>query len=281
MLVADVRAGRVEPVRHEREYVRLGSDAYELGRIGPKKLERTGKVARAFSRVARRAGAERMETIVTAPGRQVSNPDELVQTLLASTSAPVVCLTSEQEGCLAWEGAIAGLDDPPEVVAVVDLGGGSCELAVGTPTLGPVWVESFEAGGLRVTHEHLGGDPPPRAKLRRARTKIADLLLTPTRPPRPDLTLAVGGASRAVARITGCPIRATRLEKLIGELASSTTADVVRHHRVSSDRAATLLGGTLVLAEVARIVGQDLVPVRGGVREGAALALAGARAAAA
>jgi len=281
LLVADVDDGRVVPVRSEREYVRLGIDAYELGRIGPKKLERTRKVARAFARMARNAEAERVETIVTAPGRQISNPDELVHALVASTGMSVVTLTAEEEGCLAWEGALAGLDEPPEVVGVVDLGGGSCELAVGTPNLGPVWVESFEAGGLRVTQEHLPGDPPSAATVAHARERIAELLATPTRPPRPDVMLAVGGVSRALARIAGRPIGRDRLEELIESLSSCSTADVVRRHGVSPERATTLLGGTLVLSEVARLVEQDLVPTRGGVREGAALALARARAAAA
>ena len=281
LLVADVDDSCVVPVRSEREYVRLGVDAYELGRIGPKKLERTRKIARAFARMARGAGAERVETIVTAPGRQISNPDELFHVLVASTGMPVVTLTAEEEGCLAWEGAIAGLDEPPEVVGVVDLGGGSCELAVGTPTLGPVWVESFEAGGLRITQEHLSGDPPAAATVAHARARIAELLVTPTRPPRPDVMLAVGGVSRALARIAGRPIGGERLEELIEALSSCSIADVVRRHGVSPERAKTLLGGTLVLAEVARLVEQDLVPTRGGVREGAALALARAQAAAA
>lgn len=281
LLVADVEGDLIAPVRSEREYVRLGIDAYELGRIGPKKLARTHEVARAFARIARDAGAERLETIVTAPGRQASNPEELVRALVSATGMRVISLTAEEEGCLAWEGAVASLEDPPEVVGVVDLGGGSCELAVGTPTLGPVWVESFEAGGLRVTQELLGGDPPSAQTIANARSAIAELLVTTTRPPRPDVTLAVGGVSRAVARIVGRPIDDERLEQLIEMLSSCRAEDVVRRHGVSPERALTLLGGTLVLAEVARIVGQGLVPTRGGVREGAALTLARARAAAA
>src|SRR5262245_25198358 len=248
LLVADVDGRRITPVRSDREYVRLGVDAYERGVIGPKKLERTRKVARAFASIARNAGAERFETIVTAPGRQVSNPEELVDALTSGTAAPVISLTAEEEGCLAWEGAIACLADPPEVVGVVDLGGGSCELAVGTPILGPVWVESFDAGGLRVTQELLDGDPPPAATIASARQRIAELLATPTRPPRPDVTLAVGGVSRALARIVGRPLGADRLEGLISVLSEVPSQTVVRRHGVSPERALTLLGGTLVLA---------------------------------
>jgi exopolyphosphatase/pppGpp-phosphohydrolase len=69
--------------------------------------------------------------------------------LVAATQAPVVVLTADEEGRFAWEGAVVRMPDPPAIVAVVDLGGGSCELAVGTPALGPDWVRSVDAGSLR------------------------------------------------------------------------------------------------------------------------------------
>jgi exopolyphosphatase / guanosine-5'-triphosphate,3'-diphosphate pyrophosphatase len=139
LLVAEVDKD-VTQLRRERVYLRLGDDAYRLRRISQEKLEHASAVATSFSRIARELGADTLETIVTAPGRQSSNAQELVRTLASATRAPVVVLSAEDEGCLAWEGAISRLDPLPEVVAVVDLGGGSCELAVGTPRLGPVWV---------------------------------------------------------------------------------------------------------------------------------------------
>jgi exopolyphosphatase/pppGpp-phosphohydrolase len=76
-----------------------------------------------------------METIVTAPGRQSSNVDELVDLLSDATSAPVVVLSAKDEGRLAWDGAVATHRDVDGRVAVVDLGGGSCEIASPTVTL--------------------------------------------------------------------------------------------------------------------------------------------------
>ena len=85
---------------------------------------------------------------------------------------PVVVLTADDEGRLAWEGAVARMEDPPDVVAVVDLGGGSCELAVGTPRLGPAWVRSVDAGALRVTRAFLGGDPPSAKRIAKAEREM-------------------------------------------------------------------------------------------------------------
>jgi exopolyphosphatase / guanosine-5'-triphosphate,3'-diphosphate pyrophosphatase len=279
LLVASVsEGGEIVQLRRERRYLRLGDDVHRLGRIGQKKLAEAGDVARRYARIARRSGVERLETIVTAPGRQAANGEELARVLAEETGAPVVLLSGEDEGRLAWEGAVARMADPPEVVAVADLGGGSCELAVGTPALGPAWVRSLDVGALRVTREYLGGDPPSRKRVAQARAEIHELLAI-FEPPLPDTTLVVGGTARAVGRIVGKRFGAAELDDLTATLTRTRAEKVTASHGVTAERAHTLLGGTLVLDELARRLGTDLEVGRGGLREGAALSLARHRAA--
>jgi len=280
LLVADVQEAIVRQRHRERVYLRLGDDAHRLGRIGAEKLAQARDVIASFARIARDAGAVRLETIVTAPGRQSENAAELVRTLSSATRAAVVVLSAEDEGRLAWEGAVARLPDPPHVVAAVDLGGGSCEIAVGTPTLGPAWVRSFEAGALRVTRAFLDDGASGSHARDEARVAIAKLLSTAT-PPLPDVTLAVGGTARAVAKILGPTFGTKSLVELSRRLGASSPRSIARSFGLTEERAETLLGGTLVLAEVSNLVGTDLELGRGGLREGAALALARAEAAAA
>jgi exopolyphosphatase/guanosine-5'-triphosphate,3'-diphosphate pyrophosphatase len=281
LLVADADTRSVRQRLQDRVYLRLGDDAYHLGRISPEKLEETRVVVASFARAARHAGAVRLETIVTAPGRQASNADELVDVLASATGAPVVPLRAEDEGRLAWEGAVAGREHPADVVAVVDVGGGSCEIAVGTPSLGPAWIRSFEAGALRVTRAFLHRSPATTADLVRARREVAQLLATDARPPFPGLTLAVGGTARAVAKALGTRFGNPALDEFAERLGRLGPRHITKRFGVARERAETLLGGTLVLAEVSRLVGTDLELSRAGLREGAALALARADAAAA
>jgi exopolyphosphatase / guanosine-5'-triphosphate,3'-diphosphate pyrophosphatase len=274
LLIASVDdTGGVEQVGRNRHYLRLGDDVHALGRIGPEKLETARRVAGTFARRARKAGAERIETIVTAPGRQAANGQELIDALREATRAPVVLLSGDDEGRLAWEGAVARMSDPPDVVGVLDLGGGSFELAVGTPVLGPAWVRSVDGGALRITRSYLGGDPPSPKKVASACRAIDDLL-EGFDPPLPDATLVVGGTARAVGRIVGKQLTVGRLEKLAELLGGVPVENVTKSHGITSERAQTLLGGTLVLTEIARRLGTDLDVARGGLREGAALALA-------
>lgn len=280
LLVAAVEDRVVKQLHRERVYVRLGDDAYRLGRIGATKLEDTRDVTKRFARIARKRRAERIETIVTAPGRQSANQEELVEVLRDATQSPVVVLTADDEGRLAWEGAVARMDELPEIVAVVDLGGGSCELAVGAPTHGPAWVRSVDAGALRVTRAFLDRNPPGTKRVANARREIGRLF-DGFDPPRPDEALAAGGTARAVGRVVGRRFGVRQLETLAETLSSVPVETVTESHGVTPERAETLLGGTLVLTEIARRLDCDLEVSRGGLREGAALALAHAAVAAA
>ena len=280
LLVASVkRSGDVRELGRERVYLRLGDDAYARGRIGRRKLDELEEIATQYARRARAARAERIETIVTAPGRQAANSDELVDLLRTATEAAVVVLSAEEEGRLAWIGAVSFLASPPPVVGVVDLGGGSCEVAIGSPDTGPTWVRSRDAGGLRVTRALLPHRPRKR-DLRAARRGVSELL-DGVDPATPDLALAVGGTARAVSRVLGSSYGADELDELADTLVRKGPAAVTEGLDITPGRLETLLGGTLVLAEVSRRLDVELSLGRAGLREGAALALGRAEAAAA
>lgn len=273
LLVAEVDERAVTDVRRERHYLRLGDDVHAFGRIRPEKLAETADVVRRFVQIARQAGAERIETIVTAPGRQAANGDELLQILASATGTPATQLSGDDEGRLAWNGAVGRLDEPGGVVGVVDLGGGSCELAVGSPGCGPTWVRSLDVGALRVTRSPLGNGRPAPARVLAARDALRRMF-EPLDPPRQDETLAVGGTARAIARVIGSPYGAEALEGLAETLQRIPLDAIVSSHGITLARAETLLGGTLVLLELAHRLDTELRVVRGGVREGAALMLA-------
>lgn len=274
LMVASVKAsGEVRELRRERVYVRLGDDAYRLGRIGPRKLDELAETAERYARDARSAKAELLETIVTAPGRQAGNADEIVELLRAATRSPVALLSAEDEGRLAWEGAVTSLDAVDGDIGVVDLGGGSCEVAIGRRETGPAWIESRDAGALRVTRELLPEPRPTARDLARARAGVQELLagLDPT---RPEVALTVGGTARAVGKLLGARFGPRKLDTLAERIVDLGLERLTRHLDVTPARSETLLGGTLVLAEVARRLDTKLEVGRGGVREGAVLALA-------
>ena len=188
-------------------------------------------------------------------------------------------MSAEEEGRLAFEGAVARADTGESVVAVCDVGGGSTELVVGTQLLGPAWVRSVDLGSLRLTAALLPGDPPTATEIESARA-VVQSGLAELDPPRPELALATGGSARAVARVVGREYDADDLERVVALLASRPAAESAKALGLRADRAHTLLAGAMILAQVSRLIGVPFAPSRGGIREGAALRLASRRVAA-
>ena len=186
-------------------------------------------------------------------------------------------LTAESEGRLAYDGAVArAVGDLPEVVAVVDVGGGSTEVVVGTPLLGAAWVRSADVGSLRLTRAHLADDPPSAAQIRAASDAVGRALAGMS-PPQPALALAVGGSARALTKIVGRRFDADDLERAVKILSRRPAAKAARPFGIAPERAETLLAGALLLAGASRVLGTAFKLGNGGLREGAALELAGAR----
>jgi len=279
LLVATVGNGHARTVREERTHLGLGEELLRHGRIRRRKLDEVADVTGDYARIARKLGVRELETVVTAPGRQGDEPARLLDVLGRATAGEVRVVSAEEEGRLAFEGAVSRADTGESVVAVCDVGGGSTELVVGTQLLGPAWVRSVDLGSLRLTAALLPGDPPTAAEIESARA-VVQSGLADLDPPRPELALATGGSARAVAKVVGHEYGADDLERVVALLAARPAAESAKALGLRADRAHTLLAGALILAQVSCLIGVPFAPSRGGIREGAALRLAARRIAA-
>jgi len=278
LLVANVTGkGAVVPIAEERDYLRLGAEIERTGTLSAKKIAASAATCGAYADRIAELGVERATVIVTAPGRQGSAAPELTAALADATSLPVRVLTAETEGRLAYDGAVARTAGKlPEIVGVVDVGGGSTEVVVGTSFLGAGWVQSADVGSLRLTRAHFTGDPPSAAQIRVAADAVARAL-SGMSPPRPAVALAVGGSARALAKIVGRRFDADDLERAVKILSRRPAAKAARPFGIAPERAETLLAGALLLAGASRVLGTGFELGSGGLREGAALELARAR----
>src|SRR5690348_5409532 len=142
LLVASVARGEVRPIEEQTAWVQLGADVAAGGAISPPRLDAAAQAVRDFASEARLRGCARLETLVASPGRQAENGGELLRRLEIAGRAPVRLLRRDEEARLAYDGAVAVTGAGRESVAVCDVGGGSTQLAIGTPDLGPVWLRS-------------------------------------------------------------------------------------------------------------------------------------------
>jgi exopolyphosphatase/guanosine-5'-triphosphate,3'-diphosphate pyrophosphatase len=272
LLVAAVDGAGVERIDEQRAHLGLGAEIERTGGLPADKLAETATLAAEYAARAAAHDVEVLDVIVTAPGRQSENGDELVHSLRAATGAAVRVLSCDEEGRYAYDGAAAMLDRHPKSLAVCDIGGGSTEVVVGLRDLGPVFLRSFDIGSMRLTSRFFDGRPTPdtvEAAREYVRRRLDDLDAPP-----PTAALATGGTAGALRKVAGRNLDADRLEAVIAELASRSRSRIATAYGLERSRARTILAGALILAEVQNRLGVPFEVARGGLREGAALALA-------
>src|SRR4051794_12039714 len=119
LLVADVEAGTVVPLENERVRLALGEEIESRGHLSETGLAAAAKSVRDLCAAARNSGVESLDVFVTAPGRQSANADELVAALRRAAEHPVRVLSTEEEGRLAYAGAVVTAEVPlPQRFAV-------------------------------------------------------------------------------------------------------------------------------------------------------------------
>jgi exopolyphosphatase/guanosine-5'-triphosphate,3'-diphosphate pyrophosphatase len=272
LLVAYRKEGALHAILEAKATLRLGVEVERHGRITDAKLEQTAGCVSEFARAARQAGAARLETFVTAPGRQAANGADLAEILVDATGTVVRVLSPDEEGKLAFRGAVQASEIGAETVAVVDVGGGSTEVAVGTVDGGPAWVRSFDIGAVRLTGRALPSDPPSAEAVAYALAEAEDKLNLLT-PPLPQAALATGGTARALRKLVGNTLGPAQLDEALDLLESQKSGKVASRYAVERHRARTLAAGAVILRAVQRRLCVPLVVARTGLREGAVLTM--------
>lgn len=281
LLVATSGEPGLERIVEERVVLGLGADIERRGRISKSKLAATASAVAWLHSRASDAGCTRVEVLVTSPGRQSANRGALERSLARVSRKCIRFISSDEEARLAYAGAIACAPIGYGDVAVCDVGGGSTEIAIGSPAAQPAWCRSFDLGSLRISQRYFHDVPPKRRELEAARASVrtAFAALDPA-PPATTRALASGGTARALRRIVGDTLGPDELREALAIVTSAEPRKIARNFDLPTWRARILPGGTLVLSEIQVLLGVPLHVADGGIREGAALSLL-ARAAAA
>jgi len=152
LLLAQVDGGEIVPLAKERVRLALGAEIERTGVVSDVSIAAAAKAVGKLCGLARRGGAEALDVFLTAPGRQSENADSLLEAITRAASHSVRVLSEEEEGRLAYAGAVATVDVPlPGTIAVCDVGGASTEIAVGSPAGDPAWIQSVDIGSVRLT----------------------------------------------------------------------------------------------------------------------------------
>jgi len=270
LLVAEADGQRLRELVSERAFTRLASARDEHGEIGPHKVAEVASIVARQMRIARELNVDAIRVIATAALRDTMNAPALAAAVHAACGAVLDVLTPEEEARLAFAGAIGMLVDPPgDRLGVVDVGGGSTELVIGTVADGVIWSVSLPVGSSIVTEADLPSDPPSPAELAGLREKLAGVFAqVRAQAPRPAAAYAVGGSATSLQRLIGVVLEREALSRGLQALVAGPAAEVAVRLELHAERARLLPAGILLLDAASRALRAPLQMAGGGVREG-------------
>jgi exopolyphosphatase/guanosine-5'-triphosphate,3'-diphosphate pyrophosphatase len=275
VLVADTSGGRLTEVLQRRVFTRLGRGLKAGAAIPRAKIEEVAEVVAEQRALAESVGASALRAVATAAIRGAANRDEVVARVCAGGGVDLAVLDDTEEARLAFIGATRTLGRPLEgLVGVVDVGGGSSEIAVGTMAGGVEWSTSFRIGSGFLADHYLRSDPPSAADLHAMREHAAGVM-DGLEIPAPETAVAVGGSATSLRRLVGAVLEPETLQRALRVLSGAPAAEVGRRFGIEPERVTLLPGGILILDAAAQRLGRPLQIGRGGLREGVLLDLAG------
>jgi exopolyphosphatase/guanosine-5'-triphosphate,3'-diphosphate pyrophosphatase len=273
VLVAEPQDGQLRKVMEQRAYTRIDKASQHDGAIDQAKIDEVADVVATQVRLAQEIGAEAIRTVATAAIREAANREEIVGEINRVANVEVEVLSEHEEGRLAFIGATKTLGHPVEgEIAVVDVGGGSSEVILGTVSDGVRSVRSFKIGSGSLADDLLSSDPPSPSEIRAVRDAISDFFADADFE-RPDQAVAVGGSATSLRSLVGSVLEYETLERAIRVLTGDPIAEVAKRFELDPRRVRILPTGVLLLEKVSELLGQPLQIGKGGLREGVILTL--------
>lgn len=295
-LIAEVRDGVVEKTYSDQvEIVRLGQGVNQNKKFHPEALLRARQCLTNFKNTINHHKPDAILAMATSAARDVSNADELFQ-ICRDLDIPIEIIPGEKEAEITYGGALSGLSTHNEKAnsrwAVIDVGGGSTEIIVGTrhQVLGG---GSLNLGGVRLSEKffsNLNASSIPSAEQISLCERWIDQeikkLLNDLKQYGITNVIAVAGTPTELARaqqgmaidqfvpekIDGYVLSKDDLQKWIEKFAKTTPQQRTEKFKINPGRADIILAGTMILKQTLAGLGMQALTVSTrGVRYGVAL----------
>ncbi|MDW5613271.1 Ppx/GppA phosphatase family protein [Mycolicibacterium sp. D5.8-2] len=300
LLVADAAGDGLHDVHREMRIVRLGQGVDATGEFAPDALARTRAALTGYAEVMRRHGVDAVRMVATSAARDVANRDEffamtseVLGTVVAGAVAEVITGTEEAE--LSFRGAVGELDAAAAPFVVVDLGGGSTEVVLGSDRDVRAVVAGYSAdiGCVRLTERCLRSDPPTGDEIAAARAVVREALadvLAAVPVERAHTWVGVAGTMTTLAalarKLTTYDADAIHLSRIPFDDLLPVCADLLAMTRqqravlgpMHEGRVDVIGGGALIVQELAAVLGEragitELVVSEHDILDGIALSI--------
>jgi exopolyphosphatase / guanosine-5'-triphosphate,3'-diphosphate pyrophosphatase len=272
LLVADVDEGRVVPIERRSRVTRLGRGVDLSGRLSAEAIEDVCAAIGEYVELIEELGAERVDPIATSAVRDAENGGAFIAELRERFALSARVLDGEEEARLTYLGATSE-HVPSEPTLVVDIGGGSTELIVGSGRE-IAFHTSLQIGVVRHSERHIASDPPTAIELESLATDVrGQIEVAVADAPAANEGIAVAGTPTSLAaiemelepydplRVHGHVLTLRAIQRMLSQLASVPLAERVEIPGLHPDRAPTIVAGVVILIETIRAFALERIAV--------------------
>lgn len=290
LLIAAIEDGKVidEPERRSN-VTRLGAGVDSDGRLADDAMQRVYDTLDGYRELIDENDADSAKAVLTSAVRDAANGQEFANTVRDRYGLEPHVLTGDQEAALTFVGATSERDpEDNTTVLVIDIGGGSTELVIGTGREAKFHV-SNQAGVVRQTERHLHSDPPTDEEIRALAADVRETIERNVPAEHREAVshaIAVAGTATSLAsiaqelvpydpdKVQGYVLTEPEREKLEKRLADQPLEQRKQVAGLDPARAPTIVAGAVILGEVIRMFGLRQVEVsEHDILRGAALGL--------
>lgn len=263
LLVAEAHGGTYRELDRRLTFTRLGEGVDSGRRIAPVAMKRTLAAIAEFCSLCGEFGVERLIVAGTSAVRDAGNSEDFLRAAEKLAGAPAVALSGDQEARLSFWGATGDLS--ADRCLVCDIGGGSTEFVLGTPSSEITGRISVDLGSVRLTERYCISDPPATEEILTMEAAIDDLLTTADESiPKPAdaMFVGLGGTVTTLAAIhlgldrylpetvDRTALRRESLDALYRNLARMPLAERSRIPVLPEGRADVIVAGAAILSRV-------------------------------
>ena len=257
---------KLETLDRQMKITRLGEGLEKSGEISRQAMTRVVDVLESFRTTLESHRVAEVRIVATSAARDADNRDDFFSEVESVIGVTPELLTGEEEGRLAFAGAIAELGDLKGPFLVLDIGGGSTEFVFGDRKAEDI--HSAQIGCVRLTEEFIENDPPLPEELHACLTVAGGHIDDAVREiPKINEALTLVGLAGTVSSVAAIEIGLEkydrerihhfRLSKDAVEDVFRTLATENRQERTSNpgldeDRTDVIVAGTAILVKVMR-----------------------------
>ncbi|WP_461062746.1 Ppx/GppA family phosphatase [Streptomyces pseudoechinosporeus] len=275
LVIAETDGAVPLPVHTAKRRLRLSEYVERGGRLPDEQVARLVDAVTAARDEGMRWGVTAPFAFATAIVRDAPNRTEILRKVATETGVPLHILPGEVEAELTFLAARRWMGWRAGPLAMLDIGGGSLEVAFGRSKL-PDFAISLPLGANRLTREHFRGQDPPserrvRALRRHVRHQLRDVAAR-IRWEAPRTTVATSRTFQQLGRLCGAPpgrsgpftprgMTRADLRRATRRLAELPAAERAALPGISAARAGQSLAGAIVAHTTMKLMGIDEVTI--------------------